>query len=140
LSAWFDRMAPDAEAREAGALEILGREIPVRRRADGLAWFDFADICAGPRSQDDYIELAKLFQTVIVSNVPVLDATRENEARRFIALVDEFYERRVNLVVSAAAPIGRIYAGQRLRFDFERTRSRLLEMQSVEYLAAEHLG
>lgn len=138
LATWFERMAPATGSRDE-KLEVLGREIRTRRRSDGLVWFDFADLCGGPRSQDDYIEIARWFQTIILSNVPVLDGYSENEARRFIALVDELYDRRVNLIVSAADSIGRIYTGQRLRHEFERTRSRLLEMQSVEYLAAEHL-
>ena len=138
LEQYFRNMAPD-RGTEGEALDVLGRTITTRRRAEGIAWFDFDALCAGPRSQEDYIEIARWFQTVIISGVPRLDETRENEARRFIALVDEFYDRRVNLIVSAAESIGRIYAGTRLSREFERTRSRLLEMQSMEYLAAEHL-
>ena len=138
LEQYFRNMAPD-RGTEGEALDVLGRTITTRRRAEGIAWFDFDALCAGPRSQEDYIEIARWFQTVIISGVPRLDEERENEARRFIALVDEFYDRRVNLIVSAAESIGRIYAGTRLSREFERTRSRLLEMQSMEYLAAEHL-
>ena len=101
-------------------------------------WFDFTALCAGPRSQNDYIEIARSFQTIIVSDLPLLDGLKEDEARRFIALVDEFYDRRVKLIISATAPIGEIYSGTRLRHEFERTRSRLWEMQSHEYLAAAH--
>jgi cell division protein ZapE len=138
LESYFRNMAPD-RGTEGETLDVLGRTITTRRRAEGIAWFDFDALCAGPRSQEDYIEIARCFQTVIVSGVPRLDETRENEARRFIALVDEFYDRRVKLIVSAAESIGRIYAGTRVGREFERTRSRLLEMQSMEYLAAEHL-
>jgi cell division protein ZapE len=138
LERYFRDMAPD-RGTEGETLDVLGRPIITRRRAEGIAWFDFDALCAGPRSQEDYIEIARWFQTVIISEVPRLDEERENEARRFIALVDEFYDRRVNLIVSAAESIGRIYAGTRLSREFERTRSRLLEMQSMEYLAAEHL-
>lgn len=138
LDQYFRNMAPD-RGTEGETLDVLGRSIATRRRAEGIAWFDFGALCSGPRSPEDYIEIARWFQTVIISAVPKLDETRENEARRFIALVDEFYDRRVNLIVSAAEPIGRIYAGSRLCQEFERTRSRLLEMQSMEYLAAEHL-
>jgi cell division protein ZapE len=137
LARYFGQMAPDAD-KGPGTLEILGRQVPVRGHGNGVAWFDFAALCGDGRSQDDYIEVARLFQTVLLAGVPVLDGQAENEARRFIALVDEFYDRRVNLIVSAAAPIAGIYAGDRLAREFERTRSRLLEMQSVEYLAAEH--
>ena len=84
----------------------------------------------GQESQNDYIELATLFTTVLVSNIPLLDASREDAARRFISLVDEFYDRRVKLIVSADQPITTLYQGQRLTFEFERTQSRLLEMQS----------
>ncbi len=92
----------------------------------------------GPRSQDDYIEIAREYQSVIVSNVPQLTATRENASRRFIAMVDEFYDRHVNLILSAAAAPDGIYRGDRLTFEFQRTVSRLIEMQSEEYLASEH--
>jgi cell division protein ZapE len=138
LERYFHDIAPDRGTSNS-RLEILGRRIPVRRLAEGVVWFDFGALCDGPRSQEDYIQIARSFQTVIVSDVPRLDESRENAARRFIALVDEFYDRRVNLIVSAAEPISRIYTGPRLQREFERTRSRLLEMQSVEYLAAGHL-
>jgi cell division protein ZapE len=138
LARWFDAIAPDSGTRDQ-PLEINDRDIPTRRRADGIAWFDFAALCAGPRSQDDYIEIARAFQAVVVSAVPVMEETTENEARRFIALVDELYDRRVKLIISAAAPIDGLYRGQRLRREFERTRSRLLEMQSHDYLAAPHV-
>ncbi|MDH5276155.1 MAG: cell division protein ZapE [Gammaproteobacteria bacterium] len=138
LERYFHDIAPDRGTGDA-RLEVLGRRIQTRRLSEGVVWFDFAALCDGPRSQEDYIQIARSFQTVILSGVPQLDENRENAARRFIALVDEFYDRRVNLIVSAAAPISRIYTGSRLVNEFERTRSRLLEMQSLEYLAAGHL-
>jgi cell division protein ZapE len=101
-------------------------------------WFDFTSICEGPRSQNDYIELAREFHTVLISDVPVFTPQKEDAARRFISLVDEFYDRSVKLILSAAAPIAELYQGQRLRFEFDRTRSRLLEMQSEEYLGRIH--
>ena len=137
LAEYFDAIAPD-EGDHGGALEVLGRPIGYVRAADGVIWFDFAAICDGPRSQDDYIELSRLYQTVLVSDVPRFDALLENQARRFIALVDEFYDRRVKLILSAAAPATDLYAGDRLRHDFERTRSRLQEMQTHDYLASPH--
>jgi cell division protein ZapE len=137
LAEYFDAIAPD-EGDHGGALELFGRKIDYLRAADGVIWFDFAQICDGPRSPDDYIELSRLYQTVLISNVPRFDITLENQARRFIALVDEFYDRRVKLILSAAAPVEALYAGEKLRHDFERTRSRLEEMQSHDYLAAEH--
>jgi cell division protein ZapE len=121
-----------------GAIEIEGRTIPVVRQSSSAVWFDFDAVCGGPRSQDDYIEIAREYQSVIVANVPVLDSIRENQARRFIALVDELYDHNVNLIVSAAVPPTDLYRGDRLSFPFERTVSRLIEMQSEDYLAREH--
>ncbi|MBW7931500.1 MAG: cell division protein ZapE [Gammaproteobacteria bacterium] len=138
LEAWFSRLAA-GPSTSGQAMEINGRDLATRRRAAGVAWFDFATLCQGPRSQDDYIEIARVFHAVILSGIPVLGAEDTNAARRFIALVDEFYDRRVKLIASAAAPIDEIYRGQRLAREFERTRSRLREMQSRDYLASPHL-
>jgi cell division protein ZapE len=110
----------------------------VIRAGAGAVWFDFKALCAGWRSQSDYIEIAREYQSVIVSDVPALDAARDDEARRFIALIDELYDRNVNLIVSAAAPAAQLYRGERLRGLFARTASRLIEMQSEQYLAREH--
>ena len=126
------------QAQRGGAIEIAGRPIPVVRVAPGAVWFEFHDLCGGPRSQDDYIEIAREFQSVFVAGVPVLDADHEDEARRFVALVDELYDRSVNLVVAAAAPPAQLYRGTRVAPLFERTASRLIEMQSAQYLAREH--
>ena len=133
----FAAIAPD-ESEMAGTMEILGRPVTFVRRSDGVIWLEFDAICDGPRSQDDYIELAREFQTVVVSGVPQFTSQLENQARRFIALVDEFYDRRVKLMLSAQAPLGDLYAGKRLQREFERTRSRLTEMQTHDYLAAAH--
>jgi len=137
LAEFFTAIAPDLGDTE-GVMDILGRTIEFERRADGVVWFDFEQICDGPRSQDDYIELSRCFQSVVISNVPRFTAMLENQARRFIALVDEFYDRKVKLILSAAVPIDELYAGNKLAHDFERTRSRLIEMQSHDYLAAAH--
>jgi cell division protein ZapE len=139
LAEFFDDSA-SSDIEEDRMLEINGRDIRACRAAKGIAWFEFADLCEGPRSQDDYIEIARWYPAVIVSGVPVLDETRDNEARRFIALVDEFYDRRVKLIVSAETEVGSLYTGRRLAFEFERTVSRLIEMQSTAYLAAPHLA
>jgi len=120
------------------SIEIEGRDIPVIRESGGVVWFDFRALCSGPRSQEDYIEIAREYQSVMVSDVPVFDSLHEDEARRFIALVDELYDRNVNLIVSAAVPPTELYRGERVAFQFERTVSRLIEMQSQEYLAREH--
>jgi cell division protein ZapE len=137
LEALFRELS-DAGTQAGGAIQIEGRPIPVVRAAHGAVWFDFRALCAGPRSQEDYIEIAREYQSVFVSDVPVLDAEHEDEARRFIALVDELYDRNVNLVLSAAVAPAQLYAGSRLRALFERTASRLIEMQSEAYLAREH--
>lgn len=138
LSSAFDSVAPEATWRSR-SLEIKNRIIPTVRRADGVVWFEFSEICDGPRSQSDYIEIARTFNTVLVSNVPQFDVELENQARRFIALVDEFYDRNVKLILSAEVDIDSLYAGEKLAFEFKRTTSRLEEMQSHEYLARPHL-
>lgn len=137
LAASFASLAPVTPV-PCEVLEIEGRRIPTRSRADDVVWFDFAALCAGPRSQNDYIELAREFHAVLVSGVPRFTPQIEDQARRFISLVDEFYDRGVKLIVSAEVPLEALYGGERLAFEFERTRSRLLEMQSEEYLARLH--
>lgn len=126
--------------REQGTLLIEGRKIAIVKSSDDVVWFEFKDFCDGPRSQTDYIEVAREFQTVLVSDVERMGVGSEDRARRFINMVDEFYDRAVKLVITAETPIEDLYAGGRLDFEFERTRSRLLEMQSQEYLAREHLA
>jgi len=137
LDACFEHITPGSRRLEA-EIQVNGRGIAVKRRGDGVIWFDFAALCDGPRAVADYIELAQSFNTVLISDVPQFTAQTENAARRFINLVDEFYDRGVNLVVSAAAPIVELYAGERLGAEFARTQSRLIEMQSRDYLASAH--
>ncbi len=124
--------------QEHGSAHINGREIPFVKRADDIAWFEFAALCEGPRAVADYIALARAVPAVIVANVPQFTIYSEDAAKRFVQLVDEFYDRHVKLVLSAAAPITELYDGERLRAEFGRTESRLIEMQSEEYLALEH--
>jgi cell division protein ZapE len=138
LQALFDGLA-DHGLQSGGSIQIEGRPIAVIGASAAVAWFDFWALCSGPRSQDDYIEIAREYQSVMVSNVPVFDPLHEDEARRFIALVDELYDRNVNIIVSAAAAPEALYRGERLQALFARTASRLTEMQSEEYLAREHL-
>ena len=121
-----------------GSIEIESRQVPVRRRAAGVAWFGFAELCDGPRSQADYIEISRMYHTVVVSGVPRFGPSREDEARRFISMVDEFYDRGVKLVLSAEGPPADLYHGERLAFDFARTASRLTEMQTHAYLERPH--
>ncbi|TDJ33204.1 MAG: cell division protein ZapE [Gammaproteobacteria bacterium] len=134
----FDHVAPEQGVRDS-ELEINGRMICTVRRADDVVWFAFDEICGGPRSAADYVEIARCFHCVLISDVPVLGSDQNDEARRFISLVDEFYDRNVKLILSAAAPMDDLYRGKRQNFEFERTRSRLMEMQSHEYLAKPHL-
>ncbi len=125
-------------ARANVALEVEGRTINARQVAEDVVWFDFHEICEGPRSQNDYIELARVFHAVLISGVPVFSGHNEDAARRFISLVDEFYDHDVKLILAADAVVADLYQGERLGFEFERTASRLLEMQSHEYLARSH--
>ncbi|MGA9575476.1 MAG: cell division protein ZapE, partial [Lysobacterales bacterium] len=122
----------------AGELEINGRILQARKRGDGIIWFSFAELCQRPTGSNDYIEIARAFNTVLLSGVPLLDENAADATRRFINLVDEFYDRNVKLLVSAAAHIDGLYTGKRLVFEFQRTTSRLTEMQSDGYLARPH--
>ncbi len=122
------------------ALEINERKIIAYKVAGDVCWFEFSQLCDGPRSAHDYIELAREFQTIVLSDVPQFDVNSEDSARRFMFLVDEFYDRKVNLILSAAAPAPELYQGKRFQFEFQRTVSRLIEMQTREYLAAARLG
>jgi cell division protein ZapE len=126
------------EARdEDPVLHIEHRELPAKRRAGGVVWFDFKTLCGGPRSQNDYLELAARFHTVLLSNVPEMPPRLASEARRFTWLVDVLYDRRVKLIVSAALPPEQLYTEGPLAHEFPRTVSRLHEMQSAEFLALE---
>jgi len=132
----FDELAVGtARSADGGAIRINGRDIPVRRLSRDVVWFDFSAICEGPRSAADYVEIAKLFHAVIIGDVPRLGDSALDTTRRFINLIDAFYDCRVKLILSARAPIPALYGGDRLAAEFERTRSRLLEMQSRQYLA-----
>ena len=135
----YDDLADDEADDGTQQITVLGRRIPVVRESDNVIWFEFAAICGGPRGQTDYIEIAREYQSVLVTGIPVLTAADDNDARRCIALVDEFYDRGVKLIVSAAAPPAALYRGERLKFEFERAASRLVEMQTKRYLARPHL-
>lgn len=139
LETSFISLVPENQATYVAIdLEVEGRFIPTKRAAEEVVWFEFLALCDGPRSQNDYIELAREYHAVLISNVPQMSVKNDDQARRFINMVDEFYDRNVKLVISAAVPLAEIYAGGRLSFEFERTVSRLLEMQSHEYLAQPH--
>jgi len=133
----FEHLAPDAGVANA-TIEIEGRELESVRRTDGVIWFEFEELCDGPRSQNDYIELARCFHSILLANVPVMGRLKEDQARRFINLVDVFYDHNVKLIISADAPATELYRGTRVAFEFQRTISRLQEMQSHDYLALSH--
>jgi len=134
----FSHLAVD-EIEEAGGVIINGRKIKTRFRADGIVWLDFYEACGGPRSAKDYIEISRLNHSVLISSIPQLNDGEKDQVRRFISLVDEFYERHVKLIISAEVALSELYLGSSLSFEFERTKSRLLEMQSYDYLSLEHL-
>ncbi|KAF1715626.1 cell division protein ZapE [Pseudoxanthomonas yeongjuensis] len=125
-------------AEKRGNIEIESRRIPVRARGKSIVWFDFAALCDGPRGTSDYIEVAREFNTVLLGGIPAFDRNNEDAARRFVNLVDELYDRHVNLVCTATTLPTELYSGTRLQGAFERTASRLIEMQSAEYLASQH--
>ena len=135
----FGRLGNGAEAVPA-SVTINDRELPVRGASGDIVWFDFATLCDTPRSTGDFSEIANEFRTVLVSGLPVLDRTQDDQARRLVNLVDEFYDRRIKLVVSAEAEADALYGGDRLAFEFTRTASRLAEMRTREYLASPRLA
>jgi len=139
LLRYFHELAPDHQAHSEGkSIRINNREIPTRLEADDVVLFAFKDICESARSQNDYIELARIYHAVLISDVKVMNADSDDTARRFIALVDEFYERKVKLIMSGEKPLEALYDGGSLTFEFKRCLSRLLEMQSREYLGQAH--
>ena len=129
----FNRLAESQD--EIPILQIESRQIHARRKAGGLVWFDFKTLCGGPRSQNDYLEIATQFHTVMLSDVPVMPPRMSSEARRFTWLIDVLYDRRVKLVMSAQAAAEALYIEGPLAHEFPRTVSRLNEMQSTQFLA-----
>jgi cell division protein ZapE len=119
-------------------LSIEDRDMAAVATGAGMAWFEFRELCEGPRSQNDYIELARQYHTIFISNIPEFTWANEDAARRFIAAIDEFYDRGVKIVVSAAAAPAALYRGERLQLEFQRAASRLIEMQTQQYLAGQH--
>ena len=136
MGAAFDKLASGHD--EDPLLHIEAREIRAKRRAGGVIWFDFRTLCGGPRSQNDYLEIATQFHTLLLSDVPEMPVKLASEARRFTWLVDVLYDRRVKLIVSAEVPPEQLYTQGPLAHEFPRTVSRLNEMQSAEFLALEH--
>jgi cell division protein ZapE len=136
MHATFARIA-GGEGHER-PLEVMQRELPVIRRAPGVLWCDFATLCGGPRSQNDYLELAHAFHTVFLSGVPTMGPDHAAEARRLTWLVDVLYDHRVKLIVTAAAPAEALYTSGTQAAEFQRTVSRLMEMRSHDYLESPH--
>jgi cell division protein ZapE len=149
IEAYITPLNAEAEARMQSAFEriaeaedddpvmlIEARQIRARRRAGGVVWFDFSVLCGGPRSQNDYLEIAARFHTVLLSGVPLMSAGQASEARRFTWLIDVLYDHRVKLLLSAAVPPEQLYTAGALANEFHRTASRLIEMHSRTYLDA----
>jgi cell division protein ZapE len=141
LMACFVELTPEGSKVHKGAeIEILERRIGTQYCSKDVVWFAFEQICEGARSAFDYVELAKIYHALILSGIPQMHENTSDSTRRFINLVDELYDRRVKLVIAADVPIAELYTGEKLRFEFERTESRLIEMQSEAYLGDQHLA
>jgi len=137
LRARFTALA-GGSAAGAVTLTVEGRPLRAVGTGPGMVWFEFSELCEGPRSQNDYIELARLYGTIFIANIPEFTRHHDDAARRFIMLIDELYDRGVKVVVSAAAAPAALYHGERLHFEFRRAASRLVEMQTQHYLAGQH--
>ena len=138
MQALFQELTRGLHVEMGRQLEIQERKVDSIAWSEGLVWFDFETLCGGPRSAADYVEIARQYHTVLVSGIPVLLENSEDRARRFITLVDELYDHGVKLVISAAADLSGLYQGADLHLPFARTRSRLQEMQTREYLGSPH--
>jgi cell division protein ZapE len=138
LKHYFKQLSTD-EGKAGQSIEIHNRPLETILVSDGVVYFDFSVLCESARSQGDYMEISQLYHTVLMANVKEMGPDSDDTTRRFIALVDEFYERNVKLIMSAELPLEDLYSGGRLAFEFKRCLSRLQEMQSHDYLASEHL-
>ncbi len=136
---YFDKLSPEKGSQDK-VIEVEGRLLTTRLEADSIVMFDFSELCETARSQVDYMEISRIYHTVLLSNVKQMGQANDDAARRFIALVDEFYERNVTLIISAEQPMESLYTQGILNFEFKRCISRLQEMQSLEYLGREHLA
>ncbi|POF57381.1 cell division protein ZapE, partial [Vibrio vulnificus] len=139
LNLYYQQLVGEGKAK-LHSVDINHRQIAVIEASDGVLHATFAQLCQTARSQNDYIELSKIYHTVLLADVPQMDNKIDDAARRFIALVDEFYERHVKLIISAEVALEQLYLQGQLEFEFKRCQSRLVEMQSHEYLAREHLA
>lgn len=139
LEYYYAQLSRD-ECREINIVNINQRDIAVNGVCDGVLYASFSQLCESTRSQSDYIEISHLYHTVLLSEVKQMGRGSDDAARRFIALVDEFYERNVTLIISAEVALESLYSEGQLEFEFQRCQSRLIEMQSLDYLANEHLA
>ncbi|WP_299547464.1 AFG1/ZapE family ATPase, partial [uncultured Tateyamaria sp.] len=119
-------------------IKINNRMIPVKKFSADVVWLEFDDLCNTPRSTEDFTQIAAFFKTVLISNIPLMDSSMDDAARRFINLIDTFYDMHVNIIVSAAESPEKIYSGQRLSFEFDRAVSRINEMQTDKYIESTH--
>ncbi|WP_064601847.1 cell division protein ZapE [Photobacterium sp. J15] len=139
LEQYFTQLSVEPRTHDK-EIDINNRMLPTRHEADGVVHFSFHTLCRTARSQNDYMEIARIYHTVLVSGVSRMGEKDDDAARRFIAMVDEFYERNVKLIMSAESEVAELYQGGRLEFEFKRCCSRLIEMQSHDYLARPHLA
>lgn len=137
LDQYFQQLSCDPRTF-AETIDIENRQIATIAEADSVLMVDFTVLCDGPRSQVDYMEISKIYHTVLLANVKQMGGTSDDMARRFIAMVDEFYERNITLIISAEVAMESLYTDGLLTFEFKRCLSRLQEMQSHDYLAQEH--
>jgi len=138
LNQYFKQLSFE-ESISQKQININNRDLETVQEAKGIVHFEFSVLCESARSQGDYMEISKLYHTVLLANVTQMTTDHDDTTRRFIALVDEFYERNVKLIISAQVTLEQLYTGERLSFEFKRCLSRLQEMQSNTYLASEHL-
>jgi cell division protein ZapE len=138
MTEYFQTVAGE-EGTAGGTINVLGREIPVVRQSNGVIWFSFATLCGGPRSQNDYLEIARHYHTVLLSHIPKMSVHQASEARRFTWLVDVFYDARVKLIATADCAPEQLYTEGTQASEFVRTISRLTEMHSHDYLAQAHI-
>ena len=135
----FDELAAIHLHKDRQDIIINGRRITVKMWADGIVWFSFEDLCNSPRSTLDYSQIAKIYHTILVSDIPIMDSSMDDAARRFTNMIDIFYDLQVNLIVTAQAEAEKLYVSSKLKEEFKRTVSRLKEMQTKEYLQVRHL-
>ena len=140
MACFNDLTSERSQVRKGPEIEILERRIGTQYCSKDVVWFSFDQICQGARSAFDYVELARIYHAVILSGVPQMQENASDSARRFVSLIDELYDRRVKLIISAEVPIAELYTGEKLRFEFGRIESRLIEMQSESYLGDQHLA